>query len=79
MSPAQLQSSLKSALGHHRAGRLAEAALQYRRLLLVASRHFDVVHLAGLLAYQQGRIVEAVELLARALKIDPRHVVCEMR
>ncbi len=79
MSPAQLQSSLQSALGHHRAGRLAEAELQYRRLLVAAPRHFDVVHLAGLVAYQQGRIADAVQLLARAHKLDSRHVVCEMR
>ena len=52
VSPAQLQSSLKVALGHHRAGRLAEAELHYRRLLVVAPRHFDVVNLAGLLAYR---------------------------
>ncbi len=79
VSPAQLQSLLQSAIGHHRAGRLADAELLYRRLLVAAPRHFDVVHLAGLVAYQQGRITDAVQLLARAHKLDSRHVVCEMR
>ena len=79
MSPSQLQSSLQCAIGHHRAGRLAEAELQYRRLRAAAPRHFDVIHLSGLVAYQQGRIAEAVELLARAHKLDSRHHVCEMR
>jgi protein O-GlcNAc transferase len=79
VSPAKLQSLLQAAIGHHRAGRLAEAELLYRQARVSAPKHFDVLHLSGLVAYQQGRASEAIELLARALKQDPRHAVCEMR
>ena len=79
MSPQQIQSLLQQAVGHHRAGRLGEAATLYRRLRTAAPRNFDVLHLSGLLAYQQGRLPEAVELLGRAHQASPRDHVCEMR
>lgn len=79
MQPAKLQSLLQNAVGHHRAGRLGEAETLYRQARVAAPRSFDVLHLSGLLAYQQGRVTDAAELLARAHKLDPRHAVCEMR
>lgn len=51
----------------------------YRQARAAAPRQFDVLHLSGLVAYQQGRVADAVELLARAHKADPKHAVCEMR
>ena len=79
MSPQQFQSLLQQAIGHHRAGRLADAAAHYRRLRTAAPRNFDVLHLSGLLAYQQGRVAEAIDLLGRAHQASPRDPVCEMR
>jgi predicted O-linked N-acetylglucosamine transferase (SPINDLY family) len=79
MSPAQLPQLLQDALKHHRAGRLKEAARLYERARRIAPRHFDVVHLSGLLAYQEGRIGEAVEQLSRACTINPKSAVCAMR
>lgn len=79
MSPQQIQSLLNQAVTHHRAGRLAEAELIYRRLRSVAPRNFDVLHLSGLTAYQQGRIPAAVDWLGRAHAAAPRDHVCEMR
>lgn len=51
----------------------------YRQARAVAPRQFDVLHLSGLLAYQQGRIPDAIDLLGRALRADPHAHVCEMR
>jgi predicted O-linked N-acetylglucosamine transferase (SPINDLY family) len=79
VSPAKIQSLLQAALVHHRAGRLADADTVYRQVRLAAPKHFDALHLSGLIAYQQGRIAEAIELLGRAHRQDSRHVVCEMR
>ena len=79
MSPQQIQSLLQQAVVHHRAGRLTDAAGLYRRLRAVAPRHFDVLHLSGLVAYQQGRLAEAIDLLGRAHQQAPRDHVCEMR
>jgi protein O-GlcNAc transferase len=63
---------------HHRAGRLTEAAALYRRLLTAAPRHFDVLNLAGLAAYQQQRLEEAIMLLGKAQKLNPKHAGCAM-
>lgn len=79
MQPAKLHSLLQAAIAHHRAGRLAEADVGYRQVRAAAPKNFDALHLSGLIAYQQGRTSEAVDLLGRAHKIDPRHHVCEMR
>ena len=79
MSPAKLHSLLQAAVAHHRAGRLAEAEVAYRQVRAAAPKNFDAVQLSGLVAYQQSRLPEAIDLLGRALKIDPRSAVCEMR
>lgn len=79
MSPAKLQTQLQLAVAHHRAGRLAEAELIYRQLRASLPRSFDVLHLSGLVAYQQGRLAQAVDWLGRAHALDRTHVVCEMR
>jgi len=70
---------LQAAVAHHRAGRLAEAETVYRQLRAVAPKHFDVWQLSGLVALQQARPLEAVEFLTRALAIDRKSVVCELR
>ncbi len=79
MSPAKLQSLLQNGLVHHRAGRLAEAEALYVQARAAAPRNFDVLYLGGLLARQQNRIAEAIDLLSRALKLSPKAVMCELR
>ena len=79
MTPAQIQSLLQQAVAHHRANRLDEAAALYRRMRAVVPKNFDVLHLSGLVALQQGRVPEAVDLLERAHRTSPRDHVCEMR
>ncbi len=79
MSPTKLQSLLQAALAHHKAGRLAEAELHYRQARAAAPRNFDGLHLSGLLAFQEGRLAEAVDFLGRAHAIDRAHAPCEMR
>ncbi|MEO6004649.1 MAG: tetratricopeptide repeat protein [Opitutus sp.] len=79
MNPAQLQTQLQAAIGHHRANRFRDAEDIYARLRAAAPKSFDVLHLSGLLAYHEGRAVDAVDLLTRALRLDPKALVCEMR
>jgi protein O-GlcNAc transferase len=78
MPPNRFQQQLQEAVAHHRAGRLAAAEALYRRLRSAAPRNFDVLNLSGLVAYQQGRMPEALELLGRAHQANPRDHVCEM-
>lgn len=79
MPPVQLQRLLQDAIVHHRAGRLTEAAALYTRIRSVLPRNFDAVHLSGVIALQQNRAAEAVELLKKAAGISPQHPVCRMR
>ncbi|HYD85211.1 MAG TPA: tetratricopeptide repeat protein, partial [Opitutus sp.] len=79
MNPAKLQSLLQAGIVHHRAGRFAEAETLYRQARVAAPKHFDVLHLSGLVAYQQARMTEAVDLLTRAHQLDRKSHVCEMR
>lgn len=79
MTPVQLQNLLQQGINHHRAGRLGEALAVYTRIRSIAPRHFDAVHLAGVVALQQGRASEAIDLLGRALKLSPQNAVCRMR
>lgn len=79
MSSAKLQSLLQNGLAHHRAGRLAEAEQLYRQARVAAPKQFDVLHLSGLLAYQQGKLSEAIQWLGRAHQLDRHNAMCEMR
>ncbi|MGC4072151.1 MAG: tetratricopeptide repeat protein [Nibricoccus sp.] len=79
MNPAQLQRTLQTALAHHQAGRLDEAGKLYRQVRTSAPKLFDVLHLSGVLAYQQNRHDEAVDLLTRAHHANRKHALCQMR
>lgn len=57
----------------HRAGRLGEAEVLYRRLLAVAPDDPEVLYPLGQLYNQAGRCDEAVACLQRAIVVNPRH------
>jgi len=63
---------LRQAVGLHQQGRLDGAEALYREVLRAAPRHFDALHLLGVLALQQGRARQACELIGQALAVDPR-------
>ncbi len=79
MSPQKLQTLLREAVAHHRAGRLAEAEEIYRQARAAAPKQFEVLHLSGLAAYQQGRLEDAIEWLTHAHRLDRSSAVCAMR
>ncbi len=59
------------ALQHHRAGNLHQAELLYRQILEQDPRHFDALHLLGVIAHQVGRNESAVECIREALRLAP--------
>ena len=79
MSPAQAQRLLQEGIGHHRAGRLTQADTLYRRVRLAHPKDFDALHLCGIIALQQNRVTEAVDLLAKAHQVSPRNAPCALR
>jgi tetratricopeptide (TPR) repeat protein len=63
--------SIDDAIGHHRAGRLAEAEAIYRAILADQPAEPDALHLLGSIALGAGRIDEAAALIERAATARP--------
>ena len=63
--------ALQQAVGHHQAGRLAEAEKVYRQVLAVEPSHPDALHLLGLITMNDGRLDEAQSLISRAIEVMP--------
>ena len=62
---------LQAGLAHHRAGRLAQAAACYGRLLEENPRNADALHLSGVLARQEGRLEASERLIGKAIQLSP--------
>jgi predicted O-linked N-acetylglucosamine transferase (SPINDLY family) len=67
---------LGEAVGHHQAGRLAEAEALYRQVLALEPRQPDALHLLGVVASQTGRPAEAVELIGQAIAVNGKVASC---
>lgn len=66
-----LDDTIDSALGHHHAGRLDDAASIYRRALELDPDNVDALHLLGVVSLQTGNHPEAVDLFTTALRLKP--------
>jgi predicted O-linked N-acetylglucosamine transferase (SPINDLY family) len=66
-----IEQAFQTALGHHQAGRLAEAEALYGRVLAQVPDHADALHLLGVLACQSGRPAAAIDLIGRAIALRP--------
>ncbi len=63
---------LQQAATLHLHGRLDEARAQYQRLLQLNPKHVRALHYLGILSIQTGQAQLAVELLSKALLLDPQ-------
>ena len=70
MTPIAIEQAMQIALGHHQAGRLAEAEGIYRQVLASVPNHSGALHLLGVLACQAGRLKLSIDLIGRAIAID---------
>jgi len=68
---ASTQTLFSTALHHHQAGNLAEAEKLYRQVLEISPFHNDSYNLLGVIALQVGRFDVAVDLISKALTIEP--------
>ena len=58
-------------LALHQSGHLSQAQALYEQLLRIQPRHFDALHLLGVIAYQAKQLNRSVELIGRAIAINP--------
>lgn len=68
---AAIQQSLQMAVEHHQSGRLPQAEAIYRQILQMVPNQPDALHLLGMAAHQTGRNDLAVELITKAISINP--------
>ena len=66
-----MRGTLDQAQALHLQGRLSEAAAQYRRVLEWQPDDVEAIRGLGALAYQHGRVDEAVAFFARGVSIRP--------
>ncbi len=71
--PAAIAALFERAVGHHQRGELAQAEPLYREILAQAPVHFDALHLLGIARMQQGAHKDAIDLIRRAVDVDPRN------
>jgi tetratricopeptide (TPR) repeat protein len=69
MAQETTQQAFESALQHHQAGRLQEAAELYRRVLAGEQEHVVALHHLGLIAQHTGRPDVALQLIGRSIAI----------
>src|SRR4051794_31073084 len=71
MESGTIEQTLQAAVDHHRAGRLAEAEALYLHVLGRQPQNATALHRIGIIAFQVGKMPEAVNLISRAIQIDP--------
>ena len=67
---------LEIAVGLHQAGKLLEAEAAYRQILASRPNDADVIQLLGIVSYQLGQKEPALQLLRRAVEINPQAPEC---
>src|SRR5579872_3472267 len=67
----QIQARFQQAMALHQNGRLQEAEAIYRQILKIQPRHFDSLHLLGVIAYQIRNYQSAIDLIGQAIEIYP--------
>jgi predicted O-linked N-acetylglucosamine transferase (SPINDLY family) len=68
----EITSALNQALAFQQAGLLAEAEQLYRKILQVRPRHFDCLHLLGVIHHCRGEYREAVRQIDLALRVNAK-------
>src|SRR5262245_12080641 len=69
---AALQAKLNQRIALHRQGKLADAERCYGEVLQRQPNHFDAIHLLGVIARQTRRTERGVELIKRAIGLNPK-------
>jgi predicted O-linked N-acetylglucosamine transferase (SPINDLY family) len=70
-TPAHILARFGEGLALHQQGRVAEAGRIYHEVLARQPDHFDALHLLGLVAAQTGQPQRAIELIGRAIALNP--------
>lgn len=70
-----MKDALKAAVTAHQAGKLAQAAQLYERVLAQDAENAEALHLLGVLQHQRGDNTRAIELMGRAVVLRPNNAM----
>ena len=70
-----LETKLQQAVTLHTQGQLSRAQSIYEEILRAQPRHFDALHLMGVIAAMSGNPRKAAELIGRALEVVPESAI----
>src|SRR6185369_13038123 len=70
---ADIEMKFQQALALHQRGQFAQAKALYEEILAAQPRHVHALHLLGLIAYQSNYPLKAVELIGKAIDMDPHN------
>lgn len=68
-------STIDEAIALHRRGEIPRAQTLYEAVLRSDPKHFDALHLLGVIALQQARTESAIRLIGQALESDPGQAI----
>lgn len=66
-----INKKLTNAIQLHQSGQLQLAKNQYQEILMLNPLHGEAIHFLGVIAYQEGDLLEALVFLDRALELNP--------
>ena len=69
--PVNLQEQFAQAISLHQQGKLQEARTIYESIIKVSPKHFDALHLLGVVSAQSGNHQLAADLIGKAIAINP--------
>ena len=72
VSLAKVQARLTQGVALHKQGLLEHAKQIYEEVLKSNPRHFDALHLLGLIAHQSKHYQKAADLISKAIEINPK-------
>ena len=70
-----IETEFNKALLHHKSGQLKKAGDIYKRILQAKPHHSDSLHLLGVIANQIGNYLLSIELIGKAIEINPKESI----
>ncbi len=70
-----INDALNLAVKYHKEGRLKQAEILYRKILVEDSNNADAMHLLGVIVHQLGKHEEAIAYISKAIKLNPNNAI----
>lgn len=72
---AQVEDLFAQGSALHQQGKLAQAQAFYKKVLNIQPKHFDALHMSGVVACQQGKYQLGCELISKAIHVNQNNAI----